>query len=76
MQQRVKTLWAPYDLRFLLKSMKIKGFCKVPPNLASLYRIEVSDYFGNKRTIFIPIHYDLLPRLLHWSAAVQIFCKS
>ncbi|CAH0336508.1 hypothetical protein FVB9288_02212 [Flavobacterium sp. CECT 9288] len=65
MQQRVQKLFmkAPYDLRFI-QADENKGVLQVSPNLASLYRIEVSDYFGNKRTISIPIHYDLLPTII------------
>lgn len=61
MQQRVQKLFmkTPYNLSFI-QADENKGVLLVTPNLASLYRIEVSDFFGNKKTIAIPIQYDLL----------------
>jgi murein DD-endopeptidase MepM/ murein hydrolase activator NlpD len=61
MQQRVQKLFMknPYNLSFI-QADENKGILQVTPNLASLYRIEVSDFFGNKKTIAIPIQYDLL----------------
>jgi len=61
MQQRVQKLFMknPYNLSFI-QADENKGVLQVTPNLASLYRIEVSDFFGNKKTIAIPIQYDLL----------------
>jgi len=61
MQQRVQKLFmkSPYNLSFITADEN-KGVLQVLPNLASLYRIEVSDFFGNKKTIAIPIRYDLL----------------
>ena len=61
MQQRVQKLFmkSPYNLSFI-QADENKGVLLATPNLASLYRIEVSDFFGNKKTIAIPIRYDLL----------------
>ena len=61
MQQRVQKLFMknPYNLS-IIQADENKGVLQVTPNLASLYRIEVSDFFGNKKTIAIPIQYDLL----------------
>ncbi len=61
MQQRVQKLFmkTPYNLS-IIQADENKGILQVTPNLASLYRIEVSDFFGNKKTIAIPIQYDLL----------------
>jgi murein DD-endopeptidase MepM/ murein hydrolase activator NlpD len=61
MQQRVQKLFmkTPYNLS-IIQADENKGVLQVTPNLASLYRIEVSDFFGNKKTIAIPIQYDLL----------------
>ena len=61
MQQRVQKLFMknPYNLS-IIQTDENKGILQVTPNLASLYRIEVSDFFGNKKTIAIPIQYDLL----------------
>lgn len=65
MQQRVQKLFmkTPYNLSFI-QADENKGVLQVTPNLASLYRIEVSDFFGNKKTISIPIKYDILPTII------------
>jgi hypothetical protein len=61
MQQRVQKLFikSPYNLS-IITADENKGVLQMLPNLASMYRIEVSDFFGNKKTIAIPIQYDLL----------------
>jgi murein DD-endopeptidase MepM/ murein hydrolase activator NlpD len=66
MQQRVQKLFmkTPYNLSFI-QADENKGVLPVTPNLASLYRIEVSDFFGNKKTIAIPIKYDILPTVIN-----------
>lgn len=65
MQQRVQKLFMknPYNLSFI-QADENKGVLPVTPNLASLYRIEVSDFFGNKKTIAIPIKHDILPTII------------
>jgi murein DD-endopeptidase MepM/ murein hydrolase activator NlpD len=65
MQQRVQKLFmkTPYNLSFI-QADENKGVLPVTPNLALLYRIEVSDFFGNKKTIAIPIKYDILPTVI------------
>ena len=65
MQQRVQKLFmkTPYNLSFI-QADENKGVLQVTPNLASLYRIEVSDFFGNKKTIAIPVQYDLLTTII------------
>ena len=65
MQQRVQKLFMknPYNLSFI-QADENKGVLKVTPNLKSLYRIEVSDFFGNKKTIAIPVQYDVLPTII------------
>ena len=64
-QQRVQKLFmkSPYNLSFI-QADENKGILQVTPNLASQYRIEVSDFFGNKKTIAIPIKYDVLPTVI------------
>ena len=66
MQQRVQKLFmkTPYNLSFI-QADENKGVLQVTPNLASLYRIEVSDFFGNKKTIAIPIKYDILTTIIN-----------
>ena len=65
MQQRVQKLFmkTPYNLSFI-RADENKGVLQVTPNLASLYRIEVSDFFGNKKVIAIPVQYDLLTTII------------
>lgn len=65
MQQRVQKLFMknPYNLS-IIQADENKGVLQVTPNLASLYRIEVSDFFGNKKTIAIPVQYDVLPTII------------
>jgi murein DD-endopeptidase MepM/ murein hydrolase activator NlpD len=65
MQQRVQKLFMknPYNLS-IIQADENKGVLQVTPNLASLYRIEVSDFFGNKKTIAIPVQYDLLSTII------------
>ncbi len=64
-QQRVQQLFmkTPFDLS-IVQADENKGVLQVSPNLASLYRIEVSDFFGNKKIVSIPIHYDLLTTII------------
>ena len=65
MQQRVQKLFMknPYNLS-IIKTDNTNGTLQVTPNLASIYRIEVSDFFGNKRIISIPVQYDVLPAII------------
>ncbi len=57
--QRVQKLFmkTPYALS-IIKTDSLRGIIPVEPNLASTYRIEVSDYFGNLSTITVPVEYD------------------
>ncbi len=48
----------------IIKTDETNGIFSVVPNLASVYRIEVSDFYGNKTTISIPIQYDLLSTII------------
>ncbi|NRS89307.1 murein DD-endopeptidase MepM/ murein hydrolase activator NlpD [Flavobacterium sp. 7E] len=58
--QRVQKLFmkTPYPLS-IIKTDATNGVIDVKPNLASVYRIEVSDFFGNLNVITVPITYDL-----------------
>jgi len=58
--QRVQKLFmkTPFALS-IVKSDSLHGIIKAEPNLASTYRIEVSDYFGNTNTVNIPVEYDV-----------------
>ena len=57
--QRVQKLFmkTPFALS-IIKTDSLRGIIPVKPNLASTYRIEVSDYFGNLNSITVPIEFD------------------
>ncbi len=57
--QRVQKLFmkTPFALS-IIKTDSLRGIIPVEPNLASTYRIEVSDYFGNLSAISVPIEFD------------------
>jgi len=58
--QRVQKLFmtTPYNLS-IIKTDDSNGVIHVVPNLSSVYRIEVSDFYGNKSVVSIPISFDL-----------------
>lgn len=64
-QQRVQKLFMknPYKLS-IINSDQTHGVIKVVPNLASVCRIEVSDFYGNKSIVSIPIKYELLSTII------------
>lgn len=57
--QRVQKLFmkTPFALS-IIKTDAERGIISAQPNLASTYKIEVSDYFGNQNSITVPIEYD------------------
>ena len=57
--QRVQKLFmkTPYALS-IIKTDSLRGIVSAEPNLASTYRIEVSDYFGNLSAVTVPVEYD------------------
>jgi hypothetical protein len=57
--QRIQKLFmkTPFALS-IVKTDSDRGIISAQPNLASTYRIEVSDYFGNQNSITVPIEYD------------------
>lgn len=63
--QRVQKLFMKnkYGLS-IIKTDEANGIFTVLPNLKSVCRIEVSDFYGNKSTISIPIQYDLLTTII------------
>ena len=65
MQQRVQKLFMKnkYGLS-IIKTEENNGIFSVLPNLAAVCRIEVSDFYGNKSTVSIPIKYDLLATII------------
>ena len=64
-QQRVQKLFMknPYRLS-VIKTDKTNGVLKVEPNLTAFYRIEVSDFYGNRTTVSIPVKYDVMPAII------------
>jgi len=61
-QQRVQKLFMkePFNLS-IIKSDTTKGVITVIPNLSSIFRIEVADFYGNLTSVTIPIAYEVLP---------------
>ena len=64
-QQRIQKLFMrnPYKLS-IIKADESNGIIKVVPNLNSVYRIEVSDFYGNKTIVTIPIKYESSPSII------------
>lgn len=48
----------------IINTDETNGVLSIVPNLASTYRIEVSDFYDNKITINIPIQYDSFPAIV------------
>jgi murein DD-endopeptidase MepM/ murein hydrolase activator NlpD len=63
--QRIQKLFMnpPYNLS-IIKADESNGVITVTPNLANVCRLEVSDYYGNKTTIAIPVEYDSLSTII------------
>lgn len=59
-QQRIQKLFmkSPFKLS-TIKADESDGVLSLVPNLTSIYRIEVSDYYGNQTSVSIPIKYEL-----------------
>ena len=65
MQQRVQKLFMknPFNLS-IIKTDKTNGIIAVARNLTALYRIEVSDFYGNLTTVSIPIKQEALTAII------------
>lgn len=63
--QRIQKLFMnpPYNLS-IIKTDESNGIITVLPNLTSVCSLLVSDYYGNKTTIGIPVEYDLLSTII------------
>lgn len=61
-QQRVQKLFMkkPYNLS-IIKTDASNGVLAQVPNFSSVYRIEVSDFYGNRTTVSIPVKYGVSP---------------
>ncbi|CAN1567104.1 Peptidase M23 [Flavobacteriaceae bacterium] len=70
--QRVQKLFmtAPYKLS-IIKTDDTKGVIAVTPNLTSICRLEVSDFYENKTVIVIPVQYDSLSTNIEKEAVVS-----
>ena len=64
-QQRVQKLFMknPYNFS-IIKTDKTNGVITVASNLTALYRIEVSDFYGNLTTVSIPIKQEALATII------------
>jgi murein DD-endopeptidase MepM/ murein hydrolase activator NlpD len=74
MEQRVQKLFMKnkYGLS-IIKADETNGIFSVLPNLAAVCRIEVSDFYGNKSTVSIPIQYDLLSTIIDKEPVVSSY---
>ncbi|MFV5692299.1 M23 family metallopeptidase [Flavobacterium sp. LT1R49] len=71
-QQRIQKLFMKnkYGLS-IIQADENNGIISVVPNLTSVYRVEVSDFYGNKSTVSIPIQYDLLSTIIDQEPVVS-----
>lgn len=69
--QRVQKLFmkTPFALS-IIHTDALRGIITAEPNLASSYRIEVSDYFGNLNSVTVPIEYDTATPLVESEPAM------
>ena len=64
-QQRVQKLfrYSPYPLS-IIQTDGANGVVAVVPNFTQMYRIEVSDFYGNATTVSIPIEYQVMTAVI------------
>ena len=63
--QRIQKLFMnPVYGLSIIKTDNSNGIINVIPNLTNVCRLEVSDYYGNKTTITIPVEYDSLSTVI------------
>ncbi len=76
-QQRVQKLFMknPYNLS-IIKTDATNGVLLVVPNLVSVYRIEVSDFYGNQTLVSIPIQYEIMPTIVEKEPISKYFVKA
>jgi len=76
-QQRVQKLFMkdPFNLS-IIKSVATEGVITVVPNLTSIFRVEVSDFYGNLTSVTIPIVYEVLPIIIHKEPISKYFVKA
>lgn len=71
-KQRVQKLFMKnkYGLS-IIKADENNGIVSVVPNFIAVYRVEVSDFNGNKSTVSIPVQYDLLSTIIEQEPVVS-----
>lgn len=64
-QQRVQKLFMinPFSLSIINTNLSY-GVVALSPNLSTIYRVEVADYFGNTTIVSIPIKFETLPTII------------
>ncbi|WP_281228256.1 M23 family metallopeptidase [Flavobacterium aquiphilum] len=69
--QRIQKLFMdpPYNLS-IIKADESNGVLVPQPNLTSVCGLQVSDYYGNKTIISIPVEYDMLTPIIEKESAV------
>jgi hypothetical protein len=65
----------PYNLS-IIKTDATNGVLSVVPNLVSVYRIEVSDFYGNQTLVSIPIQYEIMPTIVEKEPISKYFVKA
>jgi murein DD-endopeptidase MepM/ murein hydrolase activator NlpD len=70
--QRVQKLFmkTPFALS-IIKTDSLRGIVKAEPNLSSTYKIEISDYFGNLRSVTVPIEFDAATPIVEAATATS-----
>ena len=76
-QQRVQKLFMknPFNLS-IIKTDATNGVVTVVPNLTSIFRVEVSDFYGNLTSVTIPIGYEVLPTIIQKEPISKYFVKA
>jgi hypothetical protein len=76
-QQRVQKLFMRNQYKLsIIKTDETNGVVTVVPNLNSVYRIEVSDFYGNLTSVFIPIKYDVQSTIIVPEPISKYFVKA
>jgi hypothetical protein len=70
--QRVQKLFMnpPFNLS-IIKADESNGVLSITPNLESIYRIEISDFYGNKMAVSIPIKQDVQSTIVNQEPVIS-----
>ncbi|HEX9150773.1 MAG TPA: M23 family peptidase, partial [Flavobacterium sp.] len=64
-QQRVQRLFMKNKFGLsIIRTDENNGVISVVPDLPAVYRVEVSDFYGNKSMVSVPIQYDVLTTII------------